>query len=72
MAEGEGGEIQRVKGFSDGEFACTRCGRVMQFWWNGGELDVKYCCGLVYRTEHQLTDLVIYEDPAPDEIGDGP
>ena len=58
-------EIKRVPHFSDGDVECLRCGKTLHLYYNGGELDFVRCCGLVYRTEHVQTDLVI-EEPADD------
>jgi hypothetical protein len=54
-------EIKRVKGFEEGDSKCIKCGKMFHLFWNGGELDRHFCCGLEYRTEHQEIDLVIYE-----------
>ena len=54
-------EIKRIENFSEGDFACIRCGKVMHFFWNGGELDWRTCCGLSYITEHVRVDLVVRE-----------
>lgn len=59
-------EVQRVEGFDSGTIACLRCGKRIDLFFNGGELDRKACCGLVYRTEHVRIDLVI-EEAAADE-----
>lgn len=56
-------EIHRVEGFYSGNVRCVRCQNTISLFYNGGELDLKHCCGLTYRLEHQRTDLVVYEDP---------
>lgn len=38
---------------------CTRCGKPVRLFFNGGELDQQECCGVVYRTEIMAVDLVI-------------
>lgn len=55
-------EVGRIKDFQSGDVSCTRCGKTLTLYYNGGELDEKHCCGLTYRTETQGIDLVIYED----------
>lgn len=54
-------EIARTENFESGPTACIRCGKMLHLHFNGGELDSTSCCGLLYRTEVQRTDLVVYE-----------
>ena len=61
---GEAHEVARVEGFEDGDTQCLRCGKTLHLYFNGGELDIKQCCGLTYRTEAQRIDLVVYESHA--------
>lgn len=54
-------EIKRVPNFESGEVICE-CGEKFTLWFNGGELDEHKCkCGLLYRTECQQIDLVVYK-----------
>lgn len=53
------GEIKRIENWSDGTIECLKCKKPIRLWWNGGELDQKECCGLMYRTEEVQVDLVI-------------
>lgn len=66
-------EIKRVRDFEEGDFNCIRCGKKMRFWFNGGELDKHYCCGLNYETVHGDIDLVITDPEAthPADSGQG-
>ena len=54
-------EIARTENFSTGDTNCIRCGKILHLYFNGGELDTVECCGLVYKTEVQRIDLVVYE-----------
>lgn len=54
-------EVKRVKSFDSGAIDCIVCNKTLHLYWNGGELDNVECCGILYRTEHQETDLVIYD-----------
>lgn len=54
-------EVARQENFDSGDTACICCGKTLHLYFNGGALDSKECCGLVYRTEVQRTDLVVYE-----------
>jgi len=58
-------EIKRIENFESGEVVC-QCGEKFTLFFNGGELDEFQCkCGLLYKTEYQRIDLVIYA-PAGD------
>lgn len=54
-------EVARTENFDAGDTPCIRCGNTLHLYYNGGELDSKECCGLIYRTEVQRVDLVVYE-----------
>lgn len=54
-------ELKRIENFESGLVECLRCSKPITIHFNGGELDEKECCGLVYRTEHVQIDLVIEE-----------
>jgi hypothetical protein len=54
-------EIARVQDFDSGDVQCVRCGKQLHLYLNGGELDSKECCGLMYATEYTGVDLVISE-----------
>ncbi len=66
----EKGIIKRVTNFRDGPITCLRCGKGLYLWWNGGELDLKKCCDLIYTTEHVQTDLVVHEEEKSRRIYD--
>lgn len=52
-------EIDRVEGFTDGDYTCV-CGEELTLYWNGGKLDEVQCkCGKHYHTEYYRVDLVI-------------
>ena len=54
-------EVKRIEDFESGEYVCS-CGEEFTLYFNGGELDQHVCkCGLIYRTECQRIDLVVYE-----------
>lgn len=59
-------EIKRVENFDEGDVSCVKCGKVLHLYYNGGEMDEVRCCGLIYRTEIQKVDLVVYE-PLPED-----
>lgn len=61
MTDDDMREVARTENFKAGDTACIRCGAALHLYFNGGELDSVQCCGLVYRTEVQRTDLVVYE-----------
>ncbi len=71
MEDDEMREVARTENFDSGDTACIRCCKALHLYFNGGELDSKECCGLVYRTEVQRTDLVVYEK-TPNEKGNRP
>lgn len=39
---------------------CRGCGKVIELWFNGGELDTKACCGYVYSLSHGPIYLTVY------------
>lgn len=41
---------------------CIKCGKEIELWFNGGELDERQCCGLMYSTEINKIDLVIEKE----------
>lgn len=43
---------------------CDKCGKVLVLFFNGGELDMKDCCGITYELEHSKIDLVVKERQA--------
>ena len=61
MTDDEVREVARTENFEAGDTACVRCGKTVHLYFNDGAGDSKECCGLVYRTEVQRTDLVVYE-----------
>lgn len=44
---------------------CLGCGTALTLWYNGGELDIKECCGYLYYLDAPVTLLVIER-----EVGD--
>lgn len=38
---------------------CLGCRQELYLFWNGGDLDTKYCCGYMYKTFHAKTTLFI-------------
>ena len=57
-------ELHRVEDIIiDGVYRtpCLKCGKVLELWFNGGELDYKECCGLTYMLQHGRFDFVILE-----------
>lgn len=57
-------EVKRIKNFESGDIVCP-CGEKFTLWFNGGELDQHECkCGLIYKTEAQSIDLVVYAPSA--------
>lgn len=38
---------------------CLRCGRAIELYFNGGELDSGDCCGLEYNLESDVVDVVV-------------
>lgn len=38
---------------------CLGCKQELYLFWNGGELDTKYCCSYMYKTFHAKTTLFI-------------
>lgn len=38
---------------------CIRCGNTLKLSFNGGELDIKFCCGLTYELDAPQIDFVI-------------
>lgn len=43
------------------ELKCISCGKEIELWYNGGELDQVECCGYLYRGEHRQIDIAIYK-----------
>jgi len=41
--------------------SCKRCGREIELWFNGGELDERECCGLIYGLVAPRIDFVVAE-----------
>lgn len=58
-------EIKRIADFESGDIDCILCGKTLRLYFNGGELDRKECCGLVYQTEYARIDLVISDEAQP-------
>lgn len=54
--------IEDVKVIHCYDTHCRKCGREFWLHYNGGELDVVYCCGFRYTLEEQRIDFVVYED----------
>lgn len=54
--------VRRIKRFDSGAIDCIVCNKSLHLYWNGGELDQVKCCDILYRTEHQEIDLVIYDE----------
>lgn len=56
-------EILRVHNVMEGEnlytTQCIVCGKELNLWYNGGELDQSECCGHVYELEHGPLDFVV-------------
>ncbi len=46
--------------------ACLRCGKEIVLFFNGGELDRRECCGLIYNTEIAKMELVITDPKGED------
>lgn len=47
-------EVHRIADFGEsGDVDCLTCGKKLHLYFNGGELDQRECCGLIYRTECQ-------------------
>lgn len=58
-------EIKRLDVTSDDfplEVSCPTCGKRMNLYFNGGELDYGVCCGLIFELEHTRIDLVIRKE----------
>jgi hypothetical protein len=62
--------VHTVENFSEGDFACIRCGKPMHLYFNGGEFDLVKCCGLEYSQQAARVDLIVFdpegEPSAPD------
>jgi hypothetical protein len=55
-------EMLRIADWGEkGEYRCLRCAKNMTFHFNGGELDWRECCGLIYQTEITRVDFVVRE-----------
>jgi hypothetical protein len=54
-------EIKRIKDvpFEVYETKCLVCGKSIDLYWNGGELDYTECCGHRYELEHVQIDFVV-------------
>jgi len=58
--------VEEIKRIEDIDFTgstyktnCVKCGREIELYFNGGELDVAWCCGYEYELEHTQIDFVI-------------
>lgn len=51
--------IATIQNFKEGDIKCGKCGSEIHLWYNGGELDEDFCCGVIYQTKHVRTDLII-------------
>ena len=60
-------ELIRKTHWEEGDPECLRCCEPVPLYFNGGELDRKECCGLIYQTEHVQIDLVVYEKEPGDD-----
>jgi hypothetical protein len=59
-------ELERREAFTDGSYVerlpCRGCGKIIELWFNGGELDYKKCCGYWYALEHGPIYLIVQDD----------
>lgn len=51
---------------ADKKVLCPLCGKEFWLFFNGGELDGRWCCGRMYRLEHCGIALVVYDDQTRD------
>lgn len=60
-----------VEGVSMGytyDTQCLSCGKKIELWFNGGELDESMCCGIKYALEIGRIDLIIHRPSGDKEI----
>lgn len=69
-------EVERIKDVelthNGYDVACRVCGRKIELWYNGGELDWQLCCGFVYSIEIGRIDYVVKRDYEPEPKPTGP
>ena len=51
--------VDHREGWGKGKIPCVVCGKTIQLFWNGGELDRQECCGHRYYTHHAQVDLYV-------------
>lgn len=55
-------EVKRIKNIPIGEYFktnCVECGKSIELYFNGGELDYVNCCGYDYSLEHVQIDFIV-------------
>lgn len=59
------GTVLIKKAYKDGEVCevvkCLVCGKEIELWLNGGELDFKECCGYSYYGAHKTIQIIAEE-----------
>lgn len=47
------------------DLECLKCGKKITLWENGGELDVRLCCGVEYRLQWPGVPDLVMTTPGP-------